>query len=64
MPITFTNNWKNILDKLENILKTEFKNSVPVYRGKESPAGNQFVRLQPLSRLLIILENLILESLH
>ena len=53
MPITFTNNWKNILDKLENILKTEFKGSIHVYRGQETSAGNQFIRLNPLSSDLI-----------
>ena len=53
MPITFTNNWKNILDKLESILKTEFKGAIPVYRGKEVSAGNQFIRLDPLGSDLI-----------
>ena len=53
MPITFTNNWKNILDKLESILKTEFKGSILVYRGKETSAGNQFIRLNPLGSDLI-----------
>ena len=53
MPITFTNNWKNILDKLENILKTEFKGAMPVYRGKEVSAGNQFLRVDPLGSDLI-----------
>ena len=53
MAITFTNNWKNILDKLESILKTEFKGSILVYRGKETSAGNQFIRLNPLGSDLI-----------
>ena len=53
MPITFTNNWKNILDKLESILRTEFKGAIPVYRGKEVSAGNQFLRLDPLGSDLI-----------
>ena len=53
MPITFTNNWKNILDKLESILKIEFKGSIPVYRGKKIPVGNQFLRLDPLGSDLI-----------
>ena len=52
MAITFTNNWKNILDKLESILKTEFKGAVPVFRGKEIPAGNQFIRLDPVGSTL------------
>ena len=53
MAITFTNNWKNILDKLENILKIEFKGAMPVFRGKATPVGNQFLRLNPLGSDLI-----------
>ena len=53
MAITFTNNWKNILDKLESILRAEFKGSMPIYRGKEVSAGNQFLRLDPLGSDLI-----------
>ena len=39
MAVTFTNNWKNILDKLESILKTEFKGTLPVYKGDSVPKG-------------------------
>jgi len=53
MAITFTNNWKNILDKLESILKTEFKGSMPIYRGKQVSAGNQFLKLDPLGSDLV-----------
>ena len=54
MPVTFTNNFKNILDKLRNILRTEFKGAVPVYIGHESvQAGTQFIRLDPLSSELV-----------
>ena len=49
MPVTFTNNFKNILDKLRNNLRTEFKNALPVYIGHESAqASSQFVRLDPV----------------
>ena len=49
MAITFTNNFKNILDKLRNILRTEFKGALPVYIGHESAqASSQFVRLDPV----------------
>ena len=48
MPVTFTNNWKNILDKLRSILRTEFKGALPVYIGDEGQEGSQFVRLDPL----------------
>ena len=54
MPVTFTNNFKNILDKLRNILRTEFKGAVPVYIGHESvQAGAQFIRLDPVGSELI-----------
>ena len=48
MAITFTNNWKNILDKLQNVLRDEFKGSLRVYRGKVASAGNQYITLIPL----------------
>ena len=43
MPTTFTNNWKNILDKLQSVLRTEFKNTLPVYVGEvNEKAGSQY----------------------
>ena len=48
MPVTFTNNWQNILDKLRNILRTEFKGALPVYIGDEGQEGSQFLRLDPV----------------
>ena len=49
MAVTFTNNFKNILDKLRNILRTEFKGALPVYIGHESAqASSQFLRLDPV----------------
>ena len=48
MAVTFTNNWKNILDKLRSILRTEFKGALPVYIGEEGSEGTQFVRLDPV----------------
>ena len=53
MAITFTNNWKNILDKLESILRAEFKGSLPVYKGKRQPAGTQYIQLIPVSSELL-----------
>ena len=47
MAVTFTNNWKNILDKLENTLRTEFKGALPVYKGNKAPAGSTFLQLIP-----------------
>ena len=54
MPTTFTNNWKNILDKLQNVLRTEFKNTLPVYVGEENEkAGSQYLRLDPVGSELV-----------
>jgi len=54
MPVSFTNNFKDILDKLRNILRTEFKGALPVYIGHESAqASTQFVRLDPVGSELI-----------
>jgi hypothetical protein len=47
--ITFTNNWKNILDQLRKVLRDEYKGSLPVYIGaEEESAGTQFIRLEPV----------------
>ena len=49
MAVNFTNNWKNILDQLRNVLRSEYKNSLPIYIGaEESNAGTQFIRLEPI----------------
>jgi len=54
MPTTFTNNWKNILDKLQSVLRTEFKNTLPVYVGETNEkAGSQYLRLDPVGSDLI-----------
>ena len=47
MAVIFTNNWKNILDKLESVLRTEFKGALPVYRGNKAPAGSTYLQLIP-----------------
>ena len=53
MPVTFTNNWKNILDKLESVLEAEFKGAVPVYKGNTVPKGvNQALQLVPTGSVL------------
>ena len=53
MAVNFTNNWKNILDKLESILETEFKGALPVYKGKDIPKGvNQAMQLIPTGTVL------------
>ena len=53
MPTSFTNNWKNILDKLESIFKTEFKGAMKVYVGGSVDAGNQYLRIDPLGSDLL-----------
>ena len=53
MAVTFTNNWKNILDKLESILEAEFKGALPVYKGNTIPTGvNQALQLTPVGSTL------------
>ena len=54
MAVSFTNNWKNILDQLRKVLRTEYKNTLPVYIGaEESNAGNQYIRLEPIGSELV-----------
>ena len=53
MAVTYTNNWKNILDKIESILETEFKGALPVYKGNTVPKGvNQALQLVPTGSVL------------
>ena len=53
MAVTFTNNWKNILDKLESVLETEFKGALPVYKGNTVPKGiSQALQLVPTGSVL------------
>ena len=48
MAVTFTNNWKNILDKLESIIESEFGSSLSVYRGISIPKGvTQALQIMP-----------------
>ena len=53
MAVSFTNNWKNILDKLENTLRTEFKGALPVYTGNKAPAGSAYLQLNPVGSELL-----------
>tara|TARA_B100001250_G_C19585638_1_gene694052 strand:- start:67 stop:507 length:441 start_codon:yes stop_codon:yes gene_type:complete len=51
--VNFTNNWKNILDKLESVLESEFKGSLPVYKGNDIPKGiNQALQILPAESTL------------
>ena len=53
MPISFTNNWKNILDKLQSVFRAEFKGALPVYRENKVPAGSTNLQLIPLGTELL-----------
>ena len=54
MAISPTNNFKNILDKLQNVFITEFNKMLPVYIGhKNIDKGTQYLRLDPASNLLL-----------
>ena len=49
MAVSFTNNFKNILDKLRSVLRTEFKGTLPVYIGHDSKeVATQYLRLDPI----------------
>ena len=53
MPVDFTSNFTNILNKLRNILRTEFKGGLPVYIGHEQKEqGSQYMRLDPVGSTL------------
>ena len=53
MAVNFTNNWKNILDKLESILEAEFKGALHVYKAKDVPKGvSQAIQLIPTGSVL------------
>ena len=53
MAISFTNNWKNIIDKLEYTIRNEFKGALPVYRGNQAPAGTTYLQLNPTGSELL-----------
>ena len=54
MATSFTNNWKNILDKLEAAFRAEFRNTLPVYTGEvNEKAGNQYLRFDPVGSDLL-----------
>ena len=49
MAVTFTNNWKNIADKLQSTLRDEFKGALAVYVGEGDYVGNHFLKILPQS---------------
>ena len=52
MATSFTNNWKNILDKLQSVFRDEFKGAMKVYVGASADVGNQYLRIDPVSSSL------------
>jgi len=51
---TFENNWKNILDKLRSVLRSEYGNTLPVFIGDEdSSTSSQYIRLDPQGSELV-----------
>ena len=53
MAVNFTNNWKNILDKLESVIETEFKGALPGFKGDPVPKGvNQGLQIIPTGSVL------------
>ena len=54
MATTYTNNWKNIIDKLIDVLSSEFGGALPVYRGHDNKKiANQYLQLNPTGSDLI-----------
>ena len=54
MPVSFTNNFKNILDQLRKVLRTEFKGTLPIYIGHETKeVATQYLRLDPIGSNLL-----------
>tara|TARA_Y100000296_G_C5094416_1_gene216592 strand:- start:397 stop:831 length:435 start_codon:yes stop_codon:yes gene_type:complete len=51
--VSYTNNWKNISDKLKNILSREFGKILPVYVGESDYTDNQFLKIIPISNEII-----------
>ena len=49
MAVTYTNNWKNIADKLQSKLRSEFGGSLSVYVGEGDHVGNHFLKILPES---------------
>ena len=53
MAVSFTKNFKNILDKLESVIETEFKGALPTCVGYDKMHGTQYLRIIPESSSLI-----------
>ena len=53
MAVTFTNNFKNILDQLRKVLRDEFNGAMPIYIGHDTKdVATQYLRLDPIGSTL------------
>lgn len=53
MAVSYTNNWKNITDKLISVFRNEFGSSMSVYKGVKEMAGTQSIHISPQGSTLI-----------
>ena len=54
MATSFVNTWKNILDKLESVFRSEFGGSLKIYTGEgNEKAGSQYLRFDPVGSELV-----------
>ena len=54
MAVGYYNNWDNVLNKLQSLLRTEFKGALKVYKGiRNDMESNQYLRLSPISSDLV-----------
>ena len=53
MAVNFTNNWKNIIDKLQSQFRDEFKGALPIYKGTKAPAGSTYLQISPVGSELL-----------
>ena len=53
MATNFTNNWKNIIDKLQSQFRDEFKGALPIYKGTKAPAGSTYLQISPVGSELL-----------
>ena len=54
MGVAFANNWEAVLNKLQSLIRTEFKGALKVYSNvRNDMEGNQYLRISPISSNLI-----------
>ena len=53
MAVTYTNHWKNVADKLQNLFRVEFGASLPIYIGEGEYTNSQFIKILPSSNSIV-----------